>query len=125
MSASLRITLIVCSVFMLIYIGYKIRSEGMRIRDGILWLLAAVAFIIISIWPEIIYRICERFGIVSPTNLVYLMVIAYLLLVVFYNAVRISRLEARIDHLVQEVALRDDRFIGIETEDQRILKDES
>lgn len=110
---------------MLIYVGYKIRSEGMRIRDGILWLLAAVAFIIISIWPEIIYRICERFGIVSPTNLVYLMVIAYLLLVVFYNAVRISRLEARIDHLVQEVALRDDRFIGIETEDQRILKDES
>lgn len=123
MSASLRITLFVCSVLMFLYVGRKIRLAGMRIEDGFIWILASVAFIIISIFPGIIYAICGWFGIISPTNLVYLIVIAFLLMLVFYNAIKISRLESRLDHLTQEIALRDERFIGMETRDQKILND--
>lgn len=106
---------------MFLYVGRKIRLAGMRIEDGFIWILASVVFIIISIFPEIIYAICIWFGIMSPTNLVYLLVIAFLLLLVFYNAIKISHLESRLDHLTQEIALRDDRFLGMETEEQRIL----
>lgn len=109
---------------MFLYVGRKIRLAGMRIGDGIIWLLASVAFIIISVWPEIIYAVCRWLGIVSPTNLVYLIVIAFLLMLVFINAIKISQLESRLDHLAQEVALRDERFIDIETRDQRLLEQE-
>lgn len=124
MSAPLRIMLILCSLVMILYVWRKIKKAGMRMENGIIWLLASIVFLIISIWPEIIYKVCKLFGIMSPTNLVYLLVIAFLLLLVFYNAIKISTLESRLDHLAQEIALRDQRFIGMETEEKRILREQ-
>lgn len=124
MSAALRVMLILCSLFMILYVRRKIKKAGMRMENGIIWLLSSIVFLVISIWPEIVYKACQLFGIISPTNLVYLLVIAFLLLLVFYNAIKISSLESRLDQLAQEVALRDQRFIGMETEEERILKDQ-
>ena len=122
MSASLRIVLIVCSIVMLIYVAAKIRRAQMRIGDGIVWLGMSIVFIIISVFPEIVYWICSRLGMMSPSNLVYLVVIAFLLMQIFYNSVKISNLSGRIDALAQEVALRDERFLHIETWDKKIEK---
>lgn len=125
MSASLRIVLIVCSVVMLAYVAAKIRHAQMRSGDGIVWLGMSIVFIIISIFPEIVYWMCSKLGMVSPSNLVYLIVIAFLLLQIFYNSIKISALSGRIDALAQEVALRDERFMNIETWDKNIEKNES
>lgn len=125
MSASLRIVLIVCSVVMLAYVAAKIRHAQMRIGDGIVWLGMSIVFIITSIFPEIVYWMCSKLGMVSPSNLVYLIVIAFLLLQIFYNSIKISALSGRIDALAQEVALRDERFMNIETWDKNIEKNES
>lgn len=119
MTTLLRIALILCSAIMLLYVGHKIRIAQLRIEHGIVWVLVSVGLVIIAIWPQIIYRIGSVFGIMSPVNLVYLIVIAFLLLVVFHNSIRISMLESRVTQLTQEIALRDERFIRIETEDQR------
>lgn len=104
---------------MLLYMGYKIRIAKLRIEHGITWVLVSVGLVIIAIWPEIIYAIGSVFGIISPVNLVYLVIIAFLLLAVFHNSIRISMLESRVMQLTQEIALRDERFIRMETEDQR------
>lgn len=122
MTTLLRIALVLCSVIMLWYVGHKIRIAKLRIGDGIMWILVSVGFLVISIFPEIIYAIGGVFGIISSVNLVYLLIIAFLLLAVFHNSVKISILESRIAHLTQEVALRDERFVGLETEDQAYLE---
>lgn len=122
MTTLLRIALILCSVIMLWYVGHKVRSAQLRIGDGIMWILVSVGFLVISIFPEIIYAIGSVFGIMSAVNLVYLLIIAFLVLAVFHNSVRISILESRIAYLTQEVALRDERFVGLETEDQAYLE---
>lgn len=121
MSVSLRIVLIVCSIVMLIYVAAKIRRAQMRIGDGIVWLGMSIVFIVISVFPEIVYWMCSKLGMMSPSNLVYLVVIAFLLMQIFYNSVKISNLSGRIDSLAQEVALRDERFMRLKTED-RILE---
>lgn len=119
MSISLRIILIVCSVITLIFVPRKIRRASLRIGDGIVWILISVFFILISIFPEIIYWFCGLVGIISPANFVYLLILAFLLMQQFYAALRISSLESRVDQLAQEVALRDGRFMHIETADDR------
>lgn len=101
------------------YVGHKIRIAALRIENGIIWVLLSVGLVIIAIWPEIIYTIGSLLGIISPVNLVYLIVIAFLLLSVFHNSIRISMLESRVAQLTQEIALRDERFVRMETEDQR------
>jgi hypothetical protein len=123
MPASLRLALIACSVLMLLHVALKIRKSAMKLEDCIIWIAAGVFFIIISAFPNIIYVLCRVLGIMSPSNLVYLVVIAFLLLQIFYNAIKISTLSARIDSLAQELALRDERFIHTQTRDQELQKE--
>lgn len=122
MPASLRLMLIGCSTLMLLYAAYRIRRSAMRLEDSIVWILMGAFFILISVFPDIIYALCAWLGIMSPSNLVYLIVIAFLMIQVFYDAIKISALGARVDSLAQEVALRDERFLHMETEDTKLTE---
>ncbi len=122
MPASLRLMLIGCSALMLLYAAYRIRRSAMRLEDSIVWILMGAFFILISVFPDIIYGLCAWLGIMSPSNLVYLIVIAFLMIQVFYDAIKISALSGRVDSLAQELALRDERFLHLETEDERLAE---
>ncbi len=122
MPASLRLMLIGCSALMLLYAAYRIRRSAMRLEDSIVWILMGAFFILISVFPDIIYGLCAWLGIMSPSNLVYLIVIAFLMIQVFYDAIKISALSGRVDSLAQELALRDERFLHLGTEDERLAE---
>lgn len=122
MPASLRLMLIGCSALMLLYAAYRIRRSAMRLEDSIVWILMGAFFILISVFPDIIYGLCAWLGIMSPSNLVYLIVIAFLMIQVFYDAIKISALSGRVDSLAQELALRDERFLHLRTEDERLAE---
>lgn len=122
MPASLRLMLIGCSALMLLYAAYRIRRSAMRLEDSIVWILMGAFFILISVFPDIIYGLCAWLSIMSPSNLVYLIVIAFLMIQVFYDAIKISALSGRVDSLAQELALRDERFLHLETEDERLAE---
>lgn len=117
MPNSLRILLIICSVLTLVFIIRNIRKAKLRLIDGFSWVLLAIFFIIISVWPEIIYSLSRRLGFISSINMVYLIVIFLLLLKIFFASLKISALESRVNELAQEVALRDKTFLGLKTRD--------
>lgn len=119
MPAVLRFLLIIASVATLYYIARKISKAQIKLVDGFSWLLIAAFFIVISIWPEIIYWLCRKLGIISPINLVFLIVIFILLMKLFFASIKISSLESRINDLAQEVAIRDERFLGLKSLDQQ------
>lgn len=124
MPAALRILLIAASIVTLIYITRKIRRAQLKLVDGFSWLLMSIFFIIISIWPQIIYWMCNWLGIISPINLVYLIVIFLLLMKLFFASIRISRLESRVNDLAQEVAIRDERFLGLKSKDRQAQEEQ-
>lgn len=119
MPTSLRVLLIAASIVTLTLITSKIRKAKLRLLDGFIWLVMSAVFLIISFFPHIIYWLCRVLGIISPVNLVFLVVIFFLLMICFYSALRISALESRVAGLAQEVAIRDERFLHLETEDDR------
>lgn len=119
MPTSLRVLLIAASIVTLALITSKIRKAKLRLLDGFIWLMMSVVFLIISFFPHIIYWLCRVLGIISPVNLVFLVVIFFLLMICFYGALRISALESKVAGLAQEVAIRDERFLHLETEDDR------
>ena len=67
--------LIGASILFLIFMIRKIRHAQLRLIDGLPWLLLSVFFIVISVFPQIIFWLCGLIGILSPINLVYLIVI--------------------------------------------------
>lgn len=105
MSDLLRIFLIIVSLSGLLYILWKIRNSKLQIEYAIFWIFSAILFVIISIFPEIIYKIAQFLGMMSPINVVLIAIIGILLLKVFMMTIELSQLENKVRELVQKIAL--------------------
>lgn len=105
MSDILRIALIIISLLALLYILRKIRYSKLQIEYAIFWILCSIMLVVISIFPEIVYKISQMLGMMSPVNVVYIVIIAILLLKVFMMTIELSQLENKVKELVQKIAL--------------------
>ena len=105
MSISLRALLIVSAAIVLLFVVRKLKKSQIQVLDSLFWLLFSLSFVILGIFPEIASDCAALFGFVSPSNLVFLYVIAVLVVRDFCNSLRLARLEERLNSLVQAVAL--------------------
>ena len=104
-SISLRVLLIVSAAVVLFFVVRKLKKSQMQALDSLFWLLFSLSFVILGIFPEIAIACSALFGFVSPSNLVFLYVIAVLVVRDFCNSLRLAKLEERLNSLVQAVAL--------------------
>ena len=107
MSISLRILLIAGAVIALLFIAKRIKSRKILMEDAIFWVVLSFVFIIVAIFPEIAFVCSDLLGFVSPSNFIFLVVIALLLVKTFISTSEISLLKYRVNELAQEIALRD------------------
>ena len=105
MSISLRVLLIVSAAVVLLFVVRKLKNTQMQSLDSLFWLLFSLSFVILGIFPEIAITCSKIFSFVSPSNLVFLYVIAVLVVRDFCNSLRLAKLEERLNSLVQAVAL--------------------
>ena len=107
MSVTLRVCLIVASVFMAIYTFRKIRKNQLNIDDSIYWIVTSVCLVVLSAFPIIPTKIAELLGIESPVNLVYLVVIFFIILKLFLLVIDFSVQKHRLNMLVEKLAVID------------------
>ncbi len=105
MSTTLRILCVLGSAITFWIITRRIRKASVRIDDSIFWILFSLALLIVAIFPQIPYALSSLFGFQSPSNFVFLAVITILLMREFTNTLKISKLNARLDELIEEQAL--------------------
>lgn len=105
MSSILRVLLIVAAVFTAFWILSRIRKHKVKLEDAIFWVCFAVVLIVIGIFPQILYWLTHLLGIMSPANLVFLIMIGLLIAKVFLLSIKNSQLEDKIEVLAAEVAL--------------------
>lgn len=101
----LRLLLIAGAAFALIVVGRKIRKQKILFEDAVFWVVVAMIFVILAVFPEIAICLAAALGFMSASNFIYLCIIALLLWKVFVNSAEISRLKAKVDELAQEIAL--------------------
>ena len=106
MSDTLKGLLIIASVLTVGWILRKIRKNKVKMEDAIFWIFFAAILLLLAIFPEISYELCRRFGIMSPSNLVFLVIIFLLVEKIFTLSIIVSQLEDKIGVLSAEVALR-------------------
>lgn len=107
MSVMLRVLLVLMSIISLLYVIRKIRYSKMQIEYSLFWIALSVIMIIMSLFPEIVYWITEKMGMISPANVVYLFIIAVLLVKSFMMTIEISNLEKKVKDLVQQIAINE------------------
>ena len=105
MSIMLRVLLISMSVLSLGYVIWRIRNSKMQIEYALFWIVLSMLMIILSVFPQIVYWITIKMGMISAANVVYLFIIAILLLKVFMMTIELSSLENKVRELVQQLGI--------------------
>lgn len=105
MNLSLQIKMIVFSVLFFLFISYTVKKKHLGVKQSLKWYLASVVFILVSVFPGILFTVSRWVGIIEPTNAVFLIIIAFMLLILFVNNITLSKSQEDIVRLVQEISI--------------------
>ena len=75
-------------------------------EDAIFWVVFALILCVLGLFPQITYWMTGIIGIMSPANLIFLVIIFLLIEKVFTLSIIVSQLEEKITVLSAEMALR-------------------
>lgn len=121
MSRLLRLILCFVSITLTGYIIKRIRQSKLQIEYTLFWLFLCVMLIILSVFPEFVYKGTQLLGMMSPINMVFIVMIFLLLLKVFFMTLELSQLENKVKELVQKIALDEkERLDGDDEAEQEI-----
>ena len=110
MAIQLRIILVIVSIITCIYISRKLKKSQLLVKDALFWILLSFVLILISIVPQIAMFFANLLGIQSPVNFVFLIMIFLLFMRCFLLSIRVSRLEDKLTNLVEEIAIRENKY---------------
>lgn len=116
MSITLRIILIIVSVFTFLYVMRRINKSQMQIADSIYWILFSVVLVLLSIFPQTVDLIKNLLGIASPVNCIFLVIIFLLIMKIFGMSIKVSQLENKILGLTQRYAIDQNDMQKLERE---------
>ncbi|MCD7746010.1 MAG: DUF2304 domain-containing protein [Lachnospiraceae bacterium] len=106
MSSTFRALLVAASVITVIWILRQIRKFRVKMEAAIYWIFLACILLFLAIAPEFSVKISNLLGIISPANLIFLVMIFLLTEKVFTMSIVVSQLEEKVSVLSAELALR-------------------
>ena len=105
MSYAIRVLIAIGGLIVFAFIIFSIRKSKMVISDSIFWFLFALVLMILAIKPEIIFYLARKLHVASASNLAFLVMIAFLLVRVFQQDMKISQLNTKLQKFVQDSAI--------------------
>ena len=88
-----------------IFVIDLLRRGVLREKYAVLWLFFSGASLLLAIFPAILVWLTGVLGVAEPVNLLFFVTIVLLVLVSIQLSYELSRHEARIRRLAEEVAL--------------------
>lgn len=101
---------IVTSLVTLVFIIDLLRRGVLKEKYAALWLIVAGTALVLSIFPGVLRAITNLLGVEVPANLLFFITIVVLVLVAVQLSYELSRHEAQIRRLAEEVALQQDEL---------------
>ena len=100
-----RLLLIIGAVFVFFFVTNKIKKAKILMGDAIFWVVLSAILVLVGVFPELSMVISAKLGFMSPSNFVFLVVVALLLVKSFTSSAQISLLTHKVEELAQEIAL--------------------
>lgn len=95
----------IASIVTFVFVFWLMRKGVLREKYAVLWLLLSGAALFFSIVPGALKGLSDALGVETPSNLLFFITIVLLVLVAVQLSYELSRHEARIRRLAEEVAL--------------------
>ena len=112
--STLRITLIIAVICYFIIILYFLKQRALNLKYTLLWLLAGGVMGLLVIFPELLVRIIHILGIEDNMNGLFIICIAFMLMILMALTSIASRQNMKIRTLVQEIAILDKKIRELE-----------
>jgi hypothetical protein len=101
----IQILSIIISLFILIFVIESIRRGLLKEKYALIWLLASIAILILSIWRRLLDIIAHAFGFYYPPSFLFLIGLAFLHLIALHFSILFSRLSEKNKRLAQELGI--------------------
>lgn len=107
MSITLRVILIISSIVSFILCVRKIKKSELKIENSVIWLLGSILLILMSIFSDAVTWISIQLGFEAAVNFVWICAIGFLLIELFLDNIRISKLNEKVKNLNHYIALKE------------------
>jgi hypothetical protein len=84
---------------------YLIRRDHLYLRDGLFWIVVAMASLLFGLWPALVDRIGMLVGVAYPPALLFLIAIAILILRSLTTDIALTRVRRDLRRLNQRIVL--------------------
>lgn len=105
MSDIVRAVLIAGAVFTFFFVLKGVKKAKFRASETFFWLLISILFVLLGIFPGIADWLSAKLGVMSPINLVFLVVIFLLLIKVFTMDRKLAKTEHQLTEMAQKTAI--------------------
>lgn len=113
----LRILLTSILICLLFYVHKRLHKAELSFTLGIVWSIAILGALLLSIAPDLLSPITKLAGAELPVHFLFFMVQLFLVLIVFGLTLKSARQEHRMIRLTQEIAL-----LRLENEQSNVLE---
>lgn len=100
-----QILAMVLSVVMLVVVLVLLRFYFLPEKYAVIWLVAAIASVILSFFPAILDRAADFFGISQPINLLFFSAFFVVLLLLLQMSLELARTRDELRKVVQSIAV--------------------
>lgn len=95
----------IAALITFVFVIDLLRRGVLREKYAVLWLFLSGAALLLAIFPAVLVWLTGVLGVAEPVNLLFFVTIVLLVLVSIQLSYELSRHEARIRRLAEEVAL--------------------
>jgi hypothetical protein len=96
---------VLASLAALLFVLELVRRRRLSEQYSLLWLATAVVMLVLSVWRDGLHMLAALVGIAYPPNLLFLVALLFVLLLLLYFSVIITRLTRESKAAAQEIAL--------------------
>ncbi|TFB91265.1 DUF2304 domain-containing protein [Cryobacterium algoricola] len=107
---------VAAAILILVVVIELLRKRRLRERHAVWWLAAGLLALLVSIFPVSLEWAAGVVGIQVPTNLVFFVGIAILVLVCLQHSAELTRAEEKVRSLAESLALVELRLRQVETQ---------
>ena len=116
MTLELQIWMLLGAAAYLLLIFWMLKTHRLNVRYSLVWLLFGLALVLFAAVPYVVFVLRDIFDIQMPSNLVFAMVIGFVLLISLSISASITDFAERIKRLTQTVAILEKRVRQLESQ---------
>jgi hypothetical protein len=119
MEFRIQLLAIIASGAMLLFVLELVRRKAFMERYALLWLLAAIVLLGLSLWRGAVEEIAQVLGIAYPPNALFLVAFGFVLVLLLHFSLAVSRLSDQTKVLAQRLGLVEQRLAESERRRER------